>query len=550
MREIINRKYRDLIHGESGFTMLEVVFSSAIMVIVGLAYLGSLSQSISISQVFIEQNQANVFIEREIEALKNTKFEEVPYRQTSPAEKLTEVPDYFDDIAVADMDPTKPGFVGTSSEQTGYEAYHLFDGIRTGEPDWKRWMCQDNGPVKGGGFVPQTEDPIIINDPGTPGGGTIIINPGDSDITREINSDSHYAYVAFTSKVKIHRIIYDNRFNVRGDDLLPQTDIDYRDRRDSIWQRDYQIFISEDEDITKGVPFQPDFHSSKVIYDASKLCYGTTGVLEVFNDVVEPLEPAILGVANISVETDFDSTYHYPYGSELEAYGFKAATYFVDSYTFTNGEVDLGNYIMFMPKYLGSTFDLFRRVYIKEGEGEFPPTVGKLAKFNIQIEIYPHDERRNTSTFVKSTWWQDDKKELMSFRTTFTRDKALIYDNLPGLQNLPQHTYYYNNEDIHVAYTIPGASKLRAHFNIFTVQAYPDTDYLQFYDKNGTQYGELQYWGKPLSPAYPGDPELPGGFSPWINGDTMVLHFTSDDALSSIPNTHYGGFNVDYVEIK
>jgi type II secretory pathway pseudopilin PulG len=532
-----------LLNSETGFTLLEVAFAGAILVIVGLAYLGTISQSISISQLYTDQNQANILIEREIEVLRNTYFDDIPYKQTSDAEKLKEVPDYFEDIAIAEEDPTKPGFVGSSGDLDDHVAAFAFDGLRTGMPGWNKWMASVNGPLKSGGFIPQTDEPIIITDPEDPGG-DIIINPHDNEQEREINSDSQYIYIAFPSITKIHRVIYDNRFNVAGDKTLPEDDLDYRNQSSSIWQRDYQVFISPDEDIIPGIPFRPDLNSSDVIYDAKSKGYGSAGVIEVYNSLTEPLHAAVLGVANISVETDFDNTFHTPYVSEIEAYGYKSATNYVESYMMKNGEVDLGNYIIFMPNYIGSDFDLFRRVYVKEGEAPFPPILDKQELFRVQIEIYPHMEARNTSKFVRETWWQDDDNEIMSFTMTLVRDEEQLASNLPGLQDLPRHTYYFNDEDIKIDYTVPGADRLRAHFRKFDLQPTPNTDSVQFFDKNGEQYGESDYYGGAIG-SY-----SVAGYSPWVEGDTMVIHFMSDDYLSSVPTGNLGGFEVDFVEIE
>ena len=73
----LRNKIPELIRSDDGFTLLEVAFAGAIMVIVGLAYLGTISQSISIAQLYTDQNQANIVIEREIEVLRNTAFDEV-----------------------------------------------------------------------------------------------------------------------------------------------------------------------------------------------------------------------------------------------------------------------------------------------------------------------------------------------------------------------------------------------------------------------------------------------------------------------------------------
>ena len=464
-------------------------------------------------------------------------------KQTSDAENLEEVPDYYSNIAIADLDPVEPGFAGSSGDQIDFEDFNAFDGLRATDSASKRWIATENGPLTtASSFIPRTDDPIIIDDPDDPGE-VIIINPHDYQFPTEISGDSQYVYVAFQKLQKIHRIVYDNRFNVRGDDTLPDTDIDYRSQRNSIWQRDYQIFISSDTEITPGLPFRPDYNSSEVVYETTGLGYGSTGLFEVFNNVEEPLEATVLGVANISVETDFDPTYHFPYVTELEAYGYKYATNYVDRFVFTNGEVNVGNYIMFMPRYQDSGFDLFRRVYLVEGSTEFPPTLKEQPMYRIQLKIYLHDDSRNTEDFVKEFWWQEDDKEIMEFTMTLARKEAPLLDNLPGLQDLPKHTYYYNDEDIELEYTVPGANKLRAHFGVFELQNYPDTDYVEFYDKEGAQYGGQYYGSMTTSFSL-------GAYSPWVEGDTIKIRFVSDDYASSVPNADLDGFEVDFVEIK
>lgn len=538
----LRSKISGIIFSDAGFTLLEVAFAGAIMVIVGLAYLGTISQSISIAQLYTDQNQANILIEREIEVLRNTNFDTIPFKQTSEADKLEEVPDYFENIAIANLDPLEPGFVGSSGDQLDCDDFNAFDGVRASDENIKRWVATENGPlVTAGSFVPRTDEPIIIDNPDDPTD-PIIINPHDYEFPMEINSESQYVYVAFQKLQKFHRIVYDNRFNVRGDDSLPDTDLDYRCQRNSIWQRDYQIFISADREITPGLPFRPEYNSTEVIREETDLGFGSTGLIEVFNNFEEPLEATVLGVANISVETDSDPTYHYPYATELEAYGYKLATSYEERYVFENGDAHIGNYIMFMPKYLDSGFDLFRRVYLIEGETDFPPTLQKQPLYRIQMKIYMHDDSRNTDRFVKEFWWQEDDKEIMEFTMTLARKVTPVLDNLPGLQDLPRHTYYYNDEDAEFFYTIPGANRIRAHFITFELQNYPDTDYMEFYDKAGNQYGN-QYFGNMISSF------SIGPYSPWIDGDTIKIQFKSDDYASSIPNANLDGFEVDFVEI-
>jgi type II secretory pathway pseudopilin PulG len=532
-----------LLRSESGFTLLEVAFAGAIMVIIGLAYLGTISQSISISQLYTEQNQANLLIEQEIEVLRNTPFNNIPFRQSSAAEKLIEVPDYYNNVAVTVDDPTKPGFIGSTGDSIDYEKDHVFDGLRSGEGGVNRWMASVNGPLKTGGFIPQTDEPIIVVPPGDPDT-DIIINPGDSNEPPDLSADSQMAYIVFPKITKIHRIIYDNRFNISGDDMLPNTHWDYFNHRYNIWQRDYKIFVSQDEDVLPGLPFRPEFNDYQVIFEGKGLGYGSTGLIDIYNNIEEPLEASVLGVGNISVETDFDPSFHYPYASELEAYGFNNATNYVESYNVGSSSVHVGNYIMFMPNYNKSNYDMFRRVYLVDGDAEFPPLLNKQPVFRVELKLYPHDKNRNTDKFVRESWWQDNKEEVMGFTFTISREGDILFDNLPGLQDLPKHTYYYNNENIYLNYTVPGASKIRGHFNKFDIQNYPDTDYVQFYDKDGTLYGNDQYYGNQIS-AF-----SVGPYSPWVNGDTLVIHFVSDDYLSSIPNGNLGGFEVDHVEIK
>ena len=271
---VLRSKISELIRSEAGFTLLEVAFAGAIMVIVGLAYLGTISQSISIAQLYTDQNQANILIEREIEVLRNTFFDEMPFKATSEPDKLEEVPDYYSNLAIADLDPTQPGFTGSSGDQLDCDDFHTFDGIRASDEESKRWTATENGPlVTPGSFVPRTDEPIIVDNPDDPDE-VIIINPHDYQFPMEISGDSQYVYVAFQKMQKIHRIVYDNRFNVRGDDSLPNTALDYRNQRNSIWQRDYQIFISSDREITPGLPFRPDYNSSEIVYEATELGYG------------------------------------------------------------------------------------------------------------------------------------------------------------------------------------------------------------------------------------------------------------------------------------
>lgn len=102
---------------------------------------------------------------------------------------------------------------------------------------------------------------------------------------------------------------------------------------------------------------------------------------------------------------------------------------------------------------------------------------------------------------------------------------------------------YPNNNDTTWTKTVAGVSQIRVHFTKIDVEA--NYDFVYIYDGNGnliTIYTNTGSW--------PGN-ALTNVSSPWINGDTIKVRFTSD---SSVPGRYKGidyslsGFQADEVE--
>jgi hypothetical protein len=202
---------------------------------------------------------------------------------------------------------------------------------------------------------------------------------------------------------------------------------------------------------------------------------------------------------------------------------------------------------MYFPNYKNSGFDMGRRSYTTPEAMDF--TVGgRQDLLRVQIEFYPFDRRRNTEEWMRSTWWQEDDAELSRFTTSFYRDREVYRDNLPLIPDLPKHTIYYDNEDIYIEYYVPDATALRFFFTLFDL---PDdgSDYVQFLDKTGeTFYGDPAYYGRKTNPMVN---KLHGSVGPWVEGDTIVIYFHSDDSgNSTTPPEFYEGFRVSRVEAR
>ena len=264
----------------------------------------------------------------------------------------------------------------------------------------------------------------------------------------------------------------------------------------------------------------------------------------VWDNAERPLFAGLIGVTEIETFSDFDPDFHWPYVNEIEVYGFSEATAYIAVSTDEEGVVTYDNTIMYFENYMDSGFDMGRRTYIP-ADAKNLEAAGRQDLFRVEIEFYTHDRRRNDDEWMDTLWWESNDAEITRYTTSFYRDAQTKRDNLPLLIDLPEHTIYYDNEDFFVEYTVPDANSIRAYFTIFDLQPDANSDFIQFYDKDGNLYGGPDFYGRP------GDPfNLENQFGPWINGDTLVIRFHSDGFGNSLPPDLYQGFKVGRVEIR
>ncbi len=88
---------------------------------------------------------------------------------------------------------------------------------------------------------------------------------------------------------------------------------------------------------------------------------------------------------------------------------------------------------------------------------------------------------------------------------------------------------YANDMDVTYTITIPGAKRLAVHFSRFETEA--GYDKVEFLDPEGKSYGTLSG-------------NYDNGFSPVINGDTVLMRFKTDRSV-----TKYG-FDVDFIAVE
>ncbi|HYE78090.1 MAG TPA: hypothetical protein VEI97_08895, partial [bacterium] len=240
--------------------------------------------------------------------------------------------------------------------------------------------------------------------------------------------------------------------------------------------------------------------------------------------------------------------FHYPYAGELAAYGFRDATAYVPTFTQTDGTVHNGNYIMFFENYKGTDYDVARRVYVEDRYLDWPPDT-RPTILQVEVEVMLHEDSRNTRTFMEQTWWQTDATELVKVHTAIYEDASVeggVLPDLPVPTDVPfSHTNYRSGEDFMKVITVPGALSIRMHFDVFSLPRVAGTDFIQFYDPEGNQYGLPEYYGQAMDPT-----ALAGLFGPWVPGDTIIVRFRSDASGSSLPPTNYGGVRSDFVEVN
>ena len=525
---------------EKGISLLEVLFSIVVIGIIVVGYVATLGTAVSTNEVVADMNVIASLAFDEVERLRSLKFGDVPFAQTSDPDALKEVPNYIDNI-VPDLEDAYILSTGDLSVYSvDYPREAGADGNRANDTTLK-WVAARNLLTYGVSEGPDASGPWNLEGPGGSGGDDD--GPGGSG--PGVFPDGYQLWmVNLGAQQKISRVIYDNRFNIFESGMF---DLDEEIHIDDVWQKNWRIFFRESS-LELGEPFDPRSQGETLMRFFNGK-YGSTGLNIVWdwNENETPLYAGLIGVTEIDTYADFDPDFHWPYVNELEVYGFSEAAEYVPEHT-QDGETTYHNIIMYFPNYNGSAFDMGRRSYVPAkamADGE----AAQQELLRVEIEFYTHDRRRNTDEWMRKLWWQEDDAELSRFTTSFYRDRDVMRDNLPLLPDLPEHTVYFDNEDFFVEYTVPDAIAMRFYFAIFDL---PDavfpalpTDYLEFYDKEGNLYGQPQYYGRP------GDTfNLEGKFGPWVDGDTIVLHFHSDGVANSLPPELYAGYKVGRVEIR
>lgn len=541
---------------QRGMTLVEIAFAAAVLAVISLGYLGAMSTSVGVNVASRDRTSADLLAAQELELLRATDFDLIPYVATSTAEGVEEVPDYLTNLITASQPPLGNGQIASTGSNPNYLPENAADGVGLEESQAK-WVALENGPfaIAGGGWTPELDNPNdgVIGGGTTGGGGVlppVIVDPTQPGT--DLNEDSQMWWVNLRKVTRMHRILYDNRYNTFGDPALetsadPAQIADAVEQTPGIYQKRFKIFASN-VDLGLGIPFNPAIHEGRIIYGAGDLTIDTAGIVEIRNDVAEPLETAILGIGEIYTVSSSDPNFHYPYVGELEAYGYNSASAYIPSFVREDGAIEHGNYVMFFPNYNNSDYDVARRVFWTPDLTVWPPSA-RPNVLQVEIEVFRHDGRRNTTKFMEQDWWQTDNSELSKLTSYIYRDEAIEGGQLPGLPTASlvpfNHTNYRSNEDFLKVITVPGADSIRLHFSTFDLQGQPDTDFIQIYDPTGNQYGLDQYFGSGADPE-----SLAGQYGPWLPGDTVVVRFHSDQSGSSLPPANFGGVKVDFVEIN
>ncbi|MCX6646480.1 MAG: hypothetical protein NTY09_09000 [bacterium] len=522
-------------------SLLEVLLSSVVLGVAITGFLMALSTAATTSTIARNESELVYLASLEFETLQGASFEDLPFFQTDVPGNIQEVPDYFKDIAISEENGGNT-VVGASGDlQTAYDTYSryaAFDGKRANfnqDATPTRWMGDKNllaWDENSGG--------PIINDPFGGGGDPNIGDPGGGDPnggdTGFAPDDFQYLFCAFPELTTISRILYDNRFNVSEKMGVPTDHMDYLPHLDDTWQRNFEFFFS-DRVLNYGDIYDPWKHENTPILFTKDLGYGSSDIQVIFDNAVEPLKAGIIGVEGIDTYTDFDPAFHYPYVSEIEVYGFNNATNYVGFWETRSGEMQFDNVIMYFPNYLDSGFDLARRTYI-DADSLDASIRQRKNLVHVEIEFYSATSETRNSQWQRLTWWQSDDSELAKFSTSFYRDEPTRVDRLPNLKDKPEHEVYDNDEDLLFPYTVPGASEIRGQFGDFDLEPGPGTDYITVEDGDGNVYmGPLD-----------GSTGL-NAWTPWIPGDTIVIHFISNNANNTY-DSGYRGFSLDRVEVK
>jgi type II secretory pathway pseudopilin PulG len=517
------------VRDERGLSLLEVLLSTVVLGVALTGLLMALATATTTTKIATDENQLVYLASLELENLRATDYGRIPFVANSTPGHLEEVPDYFNDLAisrakggdclvVASGDLTVPGII--------YSRDNAFDGKRANNN--LKWIGAVNdlawqppsGPSAGG--------------PG--GGGPGTGGPGGGPETggEFAPPDYQFIYCAFPALTKISRILFDNRFNVTEQIGAGAGSFDYVPHKDDVWERNFDFFWS-DKVLGSDEVYDPWNAPPLPLQFTKDLGYASTGVRVIFDDEKEPLPAGIVGLHNIDTYSDFDKNFHWPYVSEIEVYGFSQAADFVESYQPSAGYTQFDNVIMYFPNYLNSGFDLGRRAYVDAPSLE-EAQAGHNDLMHVVIEFYPSSKGNLNETWQKETWWQRDGNELAKFETSFYRDVPTRIDRLPNLHDLPSHVVYDNNEDLYFPFTVPGATTIRGYFSKFDLGP-AGGDRLTIEDPLGNIYFDSFV-----------DIVMLGDATPWVDGDTLVLHFVSDNSGNSY-DSGYGGFEISLIEV-
>lgn len=543
------RKLKYGISDERGVTLLEVLISTVVLGIALTGFLWALSISTKTSQIATDENQLVYLAQLEFEQLRAASFDKIPFAQTSEPGHLESVPDYFLDIALSpavggDIQVRSSGYLSAlTTVTTDVGPNFAFDGKRANQNT--KWMGLENalayrsiggGPGAGGpgGGGPGGGGPGAGGPGGDPGGGGGFAP-----------KEYQYIYAAFPELTSISRILYDNRFNVTEEPGTQPGDFDYLPHDKDIWQRNFEFFYSQDV-LPLGSPWDPWRQDPDRLAIVQDQRYGSGGIYVIFDDFENPLEAGIIGVHNIDTVSDFDKDFHYPYASEIEVYGFSDATYYLEEYQRDLDEpVQYDNVIMYFPNYRGSGFDMGRRSYVEITDSQAQNSdlrIDRRDLIHVIVEFYPSGPANDEDAWQKVTWWQLDTNELARFETSFYRDGNKRIDRLPNLNDFPKHTVYEDNESLDFYYTVPGAGLIRGRFKTLDLESSPGSDEITIMDKDMN----------PVIGPFNGNtvPSTSNPWTPWIPGDTIVIHFESDGSGNTSDGGGWGGFEIDAVEVK
>ncbi len=507
----------DAVRNQRGISLLEVLISTVVLGIALVGFLMALSTSTITSRMAIDQGSLVYLAGLEFESLRASEFGRVPFLKTGEVGYVQDVPDYFSDLAIStefDGVVTVGASYDLPTPGDRFSRHHAFDGKRANENS--RWMGKENALAYRGDEGPVTDDPIGGGDPGAGGPSDDPEGGGDNR-----PKDYQYIYCAFPKLTYISRILYDNRFNMTEILGVPDEDFDYLPHELDIWQRNFDFFWS-DGILGVGDVFDPWFQDANPLAFGKNLGYSSSGIHMIYDKPEAPLEAGIIGVYKIDTYADFDKDYHWPYVAEIEIYGYNEATYYLEDW---RGEFD--NVIMYFPNYLESGFDLGRRTYVIAPDVE-SVRLGHGDLIRVDLEFHPVAPNPRSEEWQTKTWWQDDDRGIAWFQTSFYRNAPTRVDRLPNLRDFPSHLVFEDNEDFTFPFTVPGASEIRGR--LVTVPTDPG-DTITPEDAGGNPY--------PIN----------GDWTDWIQGDTLVIHFKSNDSGNTYDDG-YDGFAIDAIEVR